>query len=107
MAEVAGCQPGVDRTCTARRWHRWWRSGRHDRLLLRTLLAAEWRYVGRNDRPYPLLSLRDSQSFANAITDTFTDTITEHYPVAFALQERESYPFAARLISRTNFANLR
>ena len=57
--------------------------------------------MGRNDRPYPLLPLSDSQSFANAITNT------EHLPVAFALQERESYPFAARLISRTHLADLR
>ena len=61
--------------------------------------------MGWNDRPYPLLPLGDSQSFA--ITDTITDTFTEHYPVAFALQERESYPFAARLISRAHLAHLR
>ena len=57
--------------------------------------------MGWNDRPYPLLPLSDSQSFANAITNT------EYLSVAFALQERESYPFTARLISRTHLADLR
>ena len=57
--------------------------------------------MGWNDRPYPLLPLSDSQSFANAITNT------EHLSVAFALQERESYPFATRLIGRPHLAYLR
>ena len=103
MAKVAGCQPRVDRTCTARRWHRWWRSGRHDRLLLRTLLAAEWRYVGRNDRPYPLLSLRDSQSCAYATSFDLPEPIN----AVGRLQEGERHPFAARLISRTHLTYLR
>ena len=63
--------------------------------------------MGWNDRPYPLLPLGDSQPFADTDTDTDTNSDTNTNSVAFALQEREGHPFAARLISRTHLADLR
>ena len=57
--------------------------------------------MGRHHRPYSLLPLSDSQSYAYA--DSYSDPTS----ALGQLEEREGHPFAARLISRTHFAYLR
>ena len=59
--------------------------------------------MGWNDRPYPLLPLSDSQSFANARPFDFPEPTN----ALGRLEERESYPFATRLIGRPHLAYLR
>ena len=59
--------------------------------------------MGRHHRPYSLLPLSDSQSYAYARPYDFPDPTS----ALGQLEEREGHPFAARLISRTHFAYLR
>ena len=56
--------------------------------------------MGWNDRPYPLLPLGDSQPY------TYTRPYDYSHPIG-RLEERESYPFATRLIGRPHLAYLR